>query len=199
MNEKKPNKRQRQYAETLDAIRAAVDKLVNDVGFEDMRIQDICREVGISPGAFYHYFPSKNDVFVDRFRRRNAYYRKLHDETLVDMEPIQALKKFMSELITFTHTRVLGVVRPYSKALIDEYPRWQEDDGDAVLEVCALLVRRGQEEGVLSRRFSAEEVAMALNDYYRGLMISRSVQPSTEEECAARQAIMFAFLDSLGG
>lgn len=195
--QKQPTKRQLQHMATLEAIRAAVDKLVMEMGFENMRIQDICEEVGISSGAFYHYFSSKNDVFRDRYKRRNMRYRNMYEERLKQMPPVDALKFFMAELLQYTHTRIHEVLRNYSKALIDEYARWYEDDGDAVPEVISHLVENGQNDGLLTTEYQPAEIAMMLNDYYRGIMVSESVCPGSDDEYLARQKILFNWLESL--
>ncbi len=195
--EKKLTKRQQQYLETMDSIRSAVDKLVAEIGFDSMRIQDICGEAGISVGAFYHYFASKNAVFVDRYRRRNAYYRKLYNEQLILMNHVDALKEFAAELLKYTQTRVPGVLRFYSKAIIDEYGTWNGEDGDAVLEICAALVERGQAEGTVSTLYEPKSIAMMFNDYYRGIMVSERISPGTDEEYEARRQVMFDWLETL--
>lgn len=44
---------------TLEAIRSAVDKMVVEIGYDNMTIRGICDEVGIAIGTFYHYFSMK--------------------------------------------------------------------------------------------------------------------------------------------
>ena len=51
----KPEEYQQKRAEILDAAQ----RLIFTKGYEQMSIQDILNELGISKGAFYHYFDSK--------------------------------------------------------------------------------------------------------------------------------------------
>lgn len=52
---KKPEERRRE-------IVAAAQKLFQEQGYDDTTMQDLMREVGISKGAVYHYFRSKDEL-----------------------------------------------------------------------------------------------------------------------------------------
>lgn len=54
---------------------AAAEKLLLRNGYAATGINDICREAGVSKGAFYHFFPSKEDLALaalDGFFRRGV-------------------------------------------------------------------------------------------------------------------------------
>lgn len=50
--------------DTEEAIRAASLQLFGSKGFEATGIRDIARDVGLTPGAIYHYIGSKEDLLV---------------------------------------------------------------------------------------------------------------------------------------
>ncbi len=61
--------KEKEYAVKRNEILEAAQKLIYTHGYEQMSIQDILDELGISKGAFYHYFDSKQallDGLVDR-------------------------------------------------------------------------------------------------------------------------------------
>jgi AcrR family transcriptional regulator len=51
--------------ETRNKIMQSARELFSRSGYESASVDDICREAGISKGAFYHHFPSKQSVFMD--------------------------------------------------------------------------------------------------------------------------------------
>jgi TetR/AcrR family transcriptional regulator, fatty acid metabolism regulator protein len=55
-------KRQEQALETKERIYSAAIDLMDREGFENITIADISKKAGVSVGAFYHYFTSKNDI-----------------------------------------------------------------------------------------------------------------------------------------
>lgn len=58
------------HAERRDAILAAGEMLIVGKGYESMTINDVLEATGISKGAFYHYFHSKDDLLQGLLTRR---------------------------------------------------------------------------------------------------------------------------------
>lgn len=167
--ENRPNKRQQQYQTTLENIRASVDRLVSDLGFDAMRIQDITKEAGISPGAFYHYFSSKDDLLRDRYTRLNTYQRRLYDEKLVHLPPIDALKTFFTEMEAYTRSRNVDIFRQFIKVSIDQQENWAEDEAPMTLVILEALVEKGLAQGSIAPRYTRQEMVDFLYDYHAGV------------------------------
>src|SRR5512135_1945561 len=55
---------QRRSEETRSRILDAAIKLFSSRGYNQASVDDICREAGISKGAFYHHFKSKQALFL---------------------------------------------------------------------------------------------------------------------------------------
>ncbi|HEX6123636.1 MAG TPA: TetR/AcrR family transcriptional regulator [Ktedonobacterales bacterium] len=61
------------YATRRNAILDAAQRLIYAKGYEQMTIQDLLDELGISKGAFYHYFDAKPELLealVERMREQ---------------------------------------------------------------------------------------------------------------------------------
>jgi AcrR family transcriptional regulator len=56
---------QTRSVKTRNKIILAARELFARTGYESASVDDICREAGISKGAFYHHFPSKQSVFME--------------------------------------------------------------------------------------------------------------------------------------
>ncbi len=61
----KPGKKRATRAEKRHVIRKAAYKCFAQNGYHGTTIDNICEACGLSKGAFYWYFRSKNEVFVD--------------------------------------------------------------------------------------------------------------------------------------
>ncbi|WP_404400428.1 TetR/AcrR family transcriptional regulator [Pelagibacterium halotolerans] len=72
-----------------EADKSAIRKALLDAGLEHFarhgigraRVEDICRDAGISKGSFYAFFPSKEDLFIAIGDDR----REMHMNALLDM------------------------------------------------------------------------------------------------------------------
>jgi len=84
------------------AILDAALVLVRQKGFPKTSIRDICKAAGLSIGAFYHHFPSKDALMSEAF----LYF----DRTLMEegankydaLPPIEALKAVLLDQSAFT-------------------------------------------------------------------------------------------------
>ncbi len=56
---------QKRSIETKGKILRAAQDLFSRSGFESASVSEICQLAGISKGAFYHHFPSKQSVFME--------------------------------------------------------------------------------------------------------------------------------------
>ena len=60
-------RRKEQAQKTETAILNAALELMRQDGFEAVTVRDICKHAGITTGAFYHHFKSKEELFDKGF------------------------------------------------------------------------------------------------------------------------------------
>ncbi|MFC2028656.1 TetR/AcrR family transcriptional regulator [Chloroflexota bacterium] len=60
---------QQRSIETRSRILAASMKHFAKHGFKETSIQQICQDAGVSKGAFYHHFASKQSLFMDLLKK----------------------------------------------------------------------------------------------------------------------------------
>lgn len=68
MEEKKITKRQTKALETKKKIYETAFRLVEEKGFENITISEICKISGVAKGSFYTYFKSKDDIVVELYK-----------------------------------------------------------------------------------------------------------------------------------
>ena len=74
MRNRSITKRQEQALETKERIYSAAIDLMDQEGFENITIADISKKAGVSVGAFYHYFTSKNDILAEIFHKADEFF-----------------------------------------------------------------------------------------------------------------------------
>lgn len=51
-------------------------KLIENNGYENVTVEEICKKSGVSVGAFYHYFNSKTDIIVEFFKQIDYFFEE---------------------------------------------------------------------------------------------------------------------------
>ena len=171
--------------EILDAAAACFARN----GFHLSTMQDICLEAGLSPGAVYRYFPSKESI-IEAMCERNM----VEDaETILEAVDKDSAQEAFVEL---TRIFLLGVEDHEGCAiciqLLAEAPRNAtilesvRRGRTAVREALTDFVRKGQERGEFNRALDAEAVAHVMCSLYMGLILQLQAEPDIDLMSYAR-------------
>jgi AcrR family transcriptional regulator len=74
-------RRERKKKATRDAIFRVAQKLFDQKGFENTSVEDITEKVDIAQSTFFNYFPRKEDILVEIFKRKLPFLRKKCQDT----------------------------------------------------------------------------------------------------------------------
>jgi AcrR family transcriptional regulator len=179
-----------QYLETkrseiLDAAAACFTR----GGFHQSTMQDICTEAGLSPGAVYRYFRSKEEI-IEAMCERNLVEDAETVRTAVDTD---SAEEAFAEL---TRIFLLGVEDHESCALclqlLAEAPRNQvilesvRRGRVAVREVLTEFVSKGQARGEFNPSLDPAAVAQVMCSLYMGLILQLQAEPDIDLMSYAR-------------
>ncbi|PMQ02040.1 MAG: TetR family transcriptional regulator [Dictyoglomus sp. NZ13-RE01] len=79
---------------TKEKILKCAERLFSLNGYDATSVQDICKEVGISKGAFFHYFPTKESLFLEVLDFwLSELYEKLEEKRKEEKEVFQSIIK----------------------------------------------------------------------------------------------------------
>ena len=166
-------KRDARQQQILDAALACF----SEDGFHQTGMADIVRRSGLSHGAVYLYFQSKDDLIealaVDRHRQEallNEAARHVDDP----IEGLHALVRGYAQWLTepsSDQTRRVGV-NGWAEALRNERVRAGVVEGiDAARAVIVRLVERAQSLRLISRDLSADAIARTLVALFQGFLL----------------------------
>jgi AcrR family transcriptional regulator len=148
-----PKFRRRAEARPDEVLDAALDLFIEQ-GFEATRVEDIARRAGLSKGAVYLYFPSKEALLEGLVRRAIVPVATSAGQALAqfDGDPRDALTMlygFMSKRLA--DPRVLAIPKLMLRE-VSKYPELAEMYRREVIEralpVVAALIQRGIDKGV---------------------------------------------------
>ena len=165
----------------------AAQRLIYTKGYEQMTVQDILNALGISKGAFYHYFDSKSALL-------EAFIERITDEALPMLIPIVEAPSLSASAKLdrfFSTTNQWKIER---KALMLELLRvWQADENAIVRQkllamstrrivpLLARIIQQGVQEGSMSPaypEYASDAVWILLQGLSENLAGAPSSSPS---------------------
>lgn len=137
-------------------------------GYEQTSVNAIIEAVGVSKGAFYHYFKTKEDL-VDELAARAAAQALELVAPLVDDESMDAVEK-LNEMFWRTNSMkaanrevILTIAQVfYSDGNILLRERLSSRSIDTIAPIFAAIVEQGNREGTMSVRHPEQTARFAL-------------------------------------
>jgi len=86
-----------QAHDTKQRLLDSAQKLFYARSYEDVGVQEICREADVKKGSFYHFFPSKRDLTIAMLDASWEEFRETVLPALFarDIPPLQRLERFL--------------------------------------------------------------------------------------------------------
>ena len=166
MAKKVATSRQARAIETANRIYAAAIELMDRKGFERLTIAEISKKAGVSVGAFYHYFRSKDDILAEIFRRADDYFLT---HVVGDLD-----QRTISEQIVryFDHYAKFNVASgvEMTQQLFSPKVKLFVQKGRPMQTILQDLIRRGQERGEIRADMGPEELTRLLFVMARGVV-----------------------------
>ena len=170
MARKKITPRIEKGMQTRQAIFDTAIALFAKKGYDKVTIDDICEKVGVTKGAFYNHFKSKDQLILEEFMRMDEHYIKVAQD-------ISGLESSAEKLRIFHHEAIklmadLGVTMMkvvYHSQVAPNMRRPYLMDGRRYLyKITNELIKEAQESGEIRTDLDSEEMAVMLINCFRG-------------------------------
>jgi len=186
-------------AETRQKIESAALELFSRDGYDATGVADICTRAGISKGAFYHHFPTKQDVFLSLL---NHWVASIHKSLAAPpegtaAEVLRSMPTIMSKVLEDARDRLPIFIEFWRQASRDQ-AIWQATMAPYHLfrRYFAAIIQRGIEDGSL-RPVDPQAAATALVSLAVGLLLQGTLDPTAGDWAAASRDSMELFLHGL--
>ena len=170
--EKLTSRKQQSIASRQKLLDAALT-LTGMHGFDAVTIQDICKEAGLSVGAFYHYFKSKEEIILAWYGLADAYFdtEVMPQLRESDAPCVEKIQKFASEQVAFGMRYGADYIAQLYRAQLSYHSPdfYVEDRG--VVGGMNELIHEGQACGQLRDTVSARQLADELLLITRGVVL----------------------------
>lgn len=170
MGENYQQRRRLQAQETRRAILEAAALLSRQGRFDKMTIRDICAAAGVTTGAFYHHFSSKEDLLRQGFTSVDMYLEKAL-EPCRSLPPLERLENILKLYAQFMEEQGWETLSLYYRR------RLSVADGDSMspdrytLRAMADCLRELAHQGALDQTYPPEWTAEFFFRHFRGVVI----------------------------
>ncbi len=153
--------------QTQTAILKAATRLARQNGWKDTRIQDICSLAGVSVGAFYHHFASKQELMNRAFL---IFDDSLNDQLVAgNTSPTRAVKDVLMTQTSFIVKEAGGLIAEYYRHILFDRKKSAVSPDRKYYQAVLRYVREA--ENRLRQPYTPEYVCELLIKYVRGCII----------------------------
>ena len=181
--------RQEQAQETKNRIYNSAIELMERDGFENMTIADISEKAGVSVGAFYHYFDSKNDILAEIFHRADEYFST---QVVTSLSKASIPEKIVEYFDYYAKFNIASGVET-TQQLFNPKIKFFIMEGRPMLEILKDLIRKGQANGEIRGDMDALELVRYLFIMARGVVFEWSLYDGEYD----LQATMHRYMEKL--
>ncbi len=157
-------------AETKDNILNTALALFRQKGYEAVSVNEICKTLGLTKGAFYYHYASKSDILIYSYKeeadRMAQYYQSISSE-----KPLVKLKKFYNHFIDFFQPDRLEEMKIFFKVQIESHYENFLGSSRIQRDIFINILKEGQSSGEIREDIPAEILADIISRYRFGLHI----------------------------
>jgi len=193
----KPEYKAERRAQIIDAARTCFAR----DGFHRTTLQDVFAEAGLSAGAVYNYFQSKDELILAIADERHAQETAAFSQHGGAQDPIEALSQIGAHFID-TYLAPSGAekrriaVQTWSEAMLNPAILASVREGiDKPLRETTALIRSAQKSGRLQSGLEPEGIARALAALFHGFLLQKLWDPKLD--VAACRRVFEHFIASL--
>jgi len=165
-------KKEKTAVKNLDSIFGAVLKISNKKGFKSMSMRDLSRECGLSMGALYNYFSSKDELLEMLQHQRRSITGKILEERIA----LESTTPGKLKAAVFTHLYLSEAMQPWFYFSFMETKNLSQIEKQKAVEselatekmICDILIQ-AQEQNVFHRhnpQLGASMIKAMLQDWY---------------------------------
>ena len=166
--------RRKRAALTKQKLLDASVRLINERGYNNTTIDDICAECGISKGAFYHHFNSKIDIVSGLEAQVSS---RLEEELIGrhDIDISEKLVIFLKGLMKGVEDSGLEFVR--QRSIYNISGEYTKTAGDGSYTVSSRnfekkLILEAVADGILLADIPADDIVEIISTFMSGLITS---------------------------
>ncbi|HYF75243.1 MAG TPA: TetR/AcrR family transcriptional regulator [Candidatus Nitrosocosmicus sp.] len=162
----KVTKRQLQAQNTREKIYRTSVELMEKKGLNNITVEEICKEAGVSIGSFYNCFQSKNDILNEIYKVADDYFQNVVERDMQDGSTSDKIIRFFCYYAEYNVNRGLEFV----KHLYNPRNTMFIKKGRHMQLVLQRVIEEAQVKGEIQSDMTSEEIVEYLFISLRGVV-----------------------------
>lgn len=158
--------RAKQAIETKNRIYDCGVNLIRKEGFDQVTVEQISKEAGVSVGTYYYYFKSKFDLFSEIYHKGDEYFLTKVAGKLKSTESISQILEYFDNYAIFNQNNGIDLV----KKLYTSDNKMFITKGRAMQKILQDLIDTAQNSGEIPKVKTSEEITQILFLIARGVI-----------------------------
>lgn len=203
---KKKTARREQAERTRQQIYDCAIMLFNERGFDNVTVEDVAAAAGMSVGAFYHHFKSKQEIFAIFHEKMDDDYLEFYNNelcsgTYADKSVPDKLRVFIRFIVGACVKQGLDYVRvvyPYMLSNV-KFGKEMVDPNRPYFHLITSLVEEGQRLNQLRRDLTVKQIADDITIICRGCIVDWCINGGQTDIKQASASIIDGYLAGISG
>lgn len=165
----KLNMRQKQALETKQHINNVAMEIFKKKRFDEVSVNEICQAAGVSTGAFYHHYPSKEHLLIEKYKLVN---NMLWDsiDMLTETDPIERLIEYIGVGVQSAEDATIEVVTEVYRVWLTLRMSFPLSFKNSDLANMSELVADCQAKGRFNPELDPKEIALEIDILVHGVI-----------------------------
>ena len=141
-------------------------QLIKEYGFDEVTIEKIAKEAGVSVGTYYYYFESKLELFRETFNRADEYFITQVSESLKGLGTKQKILMFFDKYALFNLKDGIKMI----KRLYTSENKLFTVEGRQMQKLFTMIIIEGKDSRCISIDKTSEELTSIFFMVARGVV-----------------------------
>ncbi|PKM61829.1 MAG: hypothetical protein CVU99_01955 [Firmicutes bacterium HGW-Firmicutes-4] len=162
------NNKQNRY--TKETMMEAAIQITNEKGYDNVTVDQICEELGVTKGSFYHHFKSKSDLIFQRYKLFEGQYSDYYNKR-IHLPAEQQLREMFDLYVTSFDDASFNETQMILQFSIER--KWKNFGTNNTFQkdIMTNIIRRGVAEKVFRKELDpVETTEFIFNNYYGALI-----------------------------
>lgn len=157
-----------QHKKTKKDLQKKALDLFESQGYDNVTIDQICKELGLTKGAFYYYFRSKSDILLKSYMYSEGNLMNYYNDR-IHLPVQEQLKALFDWYISYFSSEDFKKINVFTKTQLENYNKKYSITNIAQLMILNNIINKGIQNGTFKKDVDATEMSNFIYTYISGV------------------------------